>query len=152
QVPVIMLTAKAEEGDRLLGLDLGADDYVVKPFSPAEVVARVRAVLRRSGSRAVVTIESGDLWIDPRSREVRLDGLPVELTPKEFGILHLLAANPGRVFRRGDLLDELWDFAYEGSTDTVTVHVRRLREKIERDPSSPRHVVTVWGVGYRFDP
>ena len=152
QVPVIMLTAKAEEGDRVLGLDLGADDYVVKPFSPAEVVARVRAALRRAGSRSTATIAAGDLTIDPRSREVLLDGRPVDLTPKEFDILHLLASHPGQVFSRQDLLEELWDFAYEGSSDTITVHVRRLREKIERDPSAPRHVVTLWGVGYRFDP
>jgi DNA-binding response OmpR family regulator len=152
RVPVIMLTAKVEEGDRILGLELGADDYVVKPFSPAEVVARVRAVLRRSAGRSDDAIDAGDLTIDGRSREVRLDGTIVELTPKEFDILHLLASNPRRVFSRRDLLEELWDFAYEGSSDTVTVHIRRLRGKIERDPSSPRHLVTVWGVGYRFDP
>jgi len=152
RIPVIMLTAKVHEGDRILGLELGADDYVVKPFSPAEVVARVRAVLRRSGVGTGDVIDAGDLTIDGQSREVRLDGANVEVTPKEFDILHLLASNPRRVFSRGDLLEELWDFAYEGSPDTVTVHLRRLREKIERNPSKPRHLVTVWGVGYRFDP
>ena len=152
RVPVIMLTAKVEEGDRILGLEMGADDYVVKPFSPAEVVARVRAVLRRSADRSESVIEAGDLTIDGRSREARLAGESVELTPKEFEILHLLASHPRQVFSRRDLLEELWDFAYEGSSDTVTVHIRRLREKIERDPAAPRHLVTVWGVGYRFDP
>jgi len=152
RIPVIMLTAKVGEGDRILGLELGADDYVVKPFSPAEVVARVRAVLRRSAGRSDDVIDAGDLTIDGPSREVRRAGVTIELTPKEFEILHLLASNPKRVFSRRDLLEELWDFAYEGSSDTVTVHIRRLREKIEREPSSPRHLVTVWGVGYRFDP
>jgi DNA-binding response OmpR family regulator len=152
RVPVIMLTAKVEEGDRILGLEMGADDYVVKPFSPAEVVARVRAVLRRSADRSESVIEAGDLTIDGRSREARLAGETIELTPKEFEILHLLASHPRQVFSRRDLLEELWDFAYEGSSDTVTVHIRRLREKIERDPAAPRHLVTVWGVGYRFDP
>jgi len=152
-VPVIMLTARVGEGDRILGLELGADDYVVKPFSPAEVVARVRAVLRRSANDpADEVIQAGDLAIDVRSREVFREGSPVELTPKEFDILQLLAEHPRRVFPRLELLEELWDFAYEGSSDTVTVHVRRLREKIERDPSRPRHLVTVWGVGYRFEP
>jgi DNA-binding response OmpR family regulator len=152
RVPVIMLTAKVGEGDRILGLELGADDYVVKPFSPAEVVARVRAVLRRSAARPQEVIDAGDLTIDGPSREVRRNGEPIDLTPKEFEILHLLASNPKRVFSRRDLLEELWDFAYEGSSDTVTVHIRRLREKIEDDPSAPRHLVTAWGVGYRFDP
>jgi len=151
-VPVIVLTAKVDEGDRILGLELGADDYVVKPFSPAEVVARVRAVLRRSTDRAEEVIHAGDLEIDGRSREVKRNGEVVELTPKEFDILHLLASHPRKVFGRRDLLEELWDFAYEGNWDTVTVHIRRLREKIEKEASAPEHLVTVWGVGYRFDP
>lgn len=151
-VPVIMLTAKVEEGDRILGLDLGADDYVTKPFSPAEVVARVRAVLRRAVTDGNGVIDAGDLVLDPRSREARLDGSRLDLTPKEFEILELMAANPREVFSRGALLEELWDFAYSGNPDTVTVHIRRLREKIERDPSAPKHLVTVWGAGYRFDP
>ena len=153
--PVIMLTAKGQETDRIVGLEIGADDYVTKPFSPREVVARVRAVLRRAGHR------SGDnrgpmvfdgLEIDPRSREVSSGGRSVSLTPKEFDVLELLASNAGRVFSRLQLLEELWDFAFDGDPSTVTVHIRRLREKIESDPSRPRHLVTVWGVGYRFDP
>jgi len=153
--PVIILTAKGEETDRIIGLEIGADDYVTKPFSPREVVARVRAVLRRSGGG---TSENGGplvferLEIDPRSREVRNDGRKVSLTPKEFDVLEFLASNAGKAFTRLQLLDELWDFAFDGDPSTVTVHIRRLREKIEPDPSRPRHLVTVWGVGYRFDP
>ncbi len=157
---VIMLTARGTETDRIAGLDLGADDYITKPFSPREVVARVRAVLRRltprsqheNGSSGEEEIVAGNLDIDPRSREVRRAGETVHLTPKEFDLLHLLAAEPGRVFSRIDLLDELWDFSFDGDPATVTVHVRRLREKIEEDASSPDHLVTVWGAGYRFDP
>ncbi|MDP9342840.1 MAG: response regulator transcription factor [Actinomycetota bacterium] len=153
-VPVIMLTARGEETDRVVGLELGADDYVTKPFSPREIVARVRAVLRRAEHRgqAREALSFGDLDIDGRSREVRLSGTPVRLTPKEFDLLHFLASSPGQVCTRLDILEELWDFAFEGDPSTVTVHVRRLREKIEYDPSTPRHLVTVWGVGYRFDP
>jgi len=152
---VIMLTAKGEETDRVVGLELGADDYVTKPFSPREVVARVRAVLRRATPPAtdphrVVVV--GDLEIDGPRRELRRAGTPVRLTRKEFDLLFLLASNAGRAFSRSELLDDVWDFAWDGDTATVTVHVRRLREKIEDDPSKPRHLVTVWGVGYRFDP
>jgi len=153
--PVIMLTAKGEETDRVLGLELGADDYIAKPFSPREVVARVRSVLRRSGGPAADDEEPmrfDDLEIDGRSRRVSLGGRYLSLTPKEFDVLHFLAANPGRVFSRLELLEELWDFAFEGDPSTVTVHVRRLREKIEADPGHPRHLVTAWGAGYRFDP
>jgi two-component system response regulator ResD len=155
--PVIMLTAKGEETDRVVGLEIGADDYVTKPFSPREVVARVRAVLRRSGAGADgepanPPLRFGDLEIDPRAREVRRGGDPVALTPKEFDLLLFLAHHPGVVFSRLDVLEELWDFAFDGDPSTVTVHVRRLREKVERDPSRPRHLVTVWGAGYRFDP
>jgi DNA-binding response OmpR family regulator len=131
--PVIMLTARGEVTDRIVGLDVGADDYVSKPFSPSEVAARVRAVIRRT-------------------REVRVRGAPVQLTPKEFELLHFVASNPRVVFSRYQLLDELWDVAFDGDPSTVTVHIRRLREKIERDPSSPRRLVTVWGAGYRFEP
>jgi len=155
--PVIMLTAKGEETDRVVGLEIGADDYVAKPFSPREVVARVRAVLRRSGAGADgepanAPLRFGDLEIDPRAREVRRGSDPVALTPKEFDLLLFLARHPGVVFSRLEVLEELWDFAFDGDPSTVTVHVRRLREKVERDPSRPRHLVTVWGAGYRFDP
>jgi two-component system response regulator ResD len=152
---VIMLTAKTEEADRVVGLELGADDYVTKPFSPREVVARVKAVLRRAGTGLESpdsTLAFGDLLIDARRREAHLGDRPVRLTPKEFDLLHLMASTPGRVFTRLELLEELWDFAFDGDPATVTVHLRRLRQKIEDDPSSPRRLVTVWGVGYRFDP
>jgi two-component system, OmpR family, response regulator ResD len=152
-VPVVMLTAKGEEVDRLVGLELGADDYVSKPFSPREVVARIRAILRRGerngndGAPLVV----GRLEIDRDRREVRRDASPVHLTRKEYDLLELLASHPGRTFSRTDLLEKVWDFAWDGDSSTVTVHIRRLREKIEDDPSEPRHLVTVWGVGYRFE-
>jgi two-component system, OmpR family, response regulator ResD len=155
---VIMLTARGEETDRVVGLDLGADDYVAKPFSPREIVARARAVLRRSGfdgngeSRRQPPLRAGDLEIDPNAREARVRGAPVDLTPKEFELLSFFAENPRRVFSRTQLLEEVWDIAYAGDPSTVTVHIRRLREKIERRPSEPRHLLTVWGVGYRFEP
>jgi two-component system response regulator ResD len=153
--PVIMLTAKTAEHDRIAGLEMGADDYVSKPFSPAEVVARVKAVLRRmplapdDGSRE---IRFGAIEIDVSGRQVVVAGTEVSLTPKEFDLLYFLASNPGHVFTRLELLEELWDFAFFGDPATVTVHMRRLREKIESDPSQPHHLVTVWGTGYRFDP
>jgi DNA-binding response OmpR family regulator len=154
--PVIMLTARGDETDRIVGLDLGADDYVGKPFSPREVVARVRAVLRRAGGSKADGSEHvlrfNGLEIDPRTREVLVGGRPVELTPKEFELLHYLASEPRTVFSRLQLLDALWDVAFDGDPSTVTVHIRRLREKIEPDPSAPRHLVTVWGAGYRFQP
>jgi two-component system, OmpR family, response regulator VicR len=153
--PVIMLTAKAAESDRVAGLNLGADDYIVKPFSPAEVVARVRAVLRRSGTSdddEDQPLVFDDMTIDPRRRVVTIADREIELTPKEFEVLHLLASNEGKVFSRTEILEELWDFAYDGDPSTVTVHIRRLREKTETDPSQPNHLSTVWGVGYRFDP
>jgi two-component system response regulator ResD len=155
-VPVVMVTAKGEEVDRVVGLELGADDYVVKPFSPREVVARIRAVLRRGqrpedhrGGRPLV---AGPFVIDHDRREVTRDGEPVELTRKEFDLLEVLSAYPGTTFRRLDLLERVWDSSWDGSSSTVTVHVRRLRMKLEEDPSAPRHIVTVWGVGYRFEP
>jgi two-component system response regulator ResD len=151
---VIMLTAKGEETDRVVGLELGADDYVTKPFSPREVVARVRAVLRRTdgGGHTAEILTLGDLELDGPRREARLRGELVRLTRKEFDLLFLLASHPERTFTRAELLDEVWDFAWDGDSATVTVHVRRVREKIEDDPSNPKHVVTVWGIGYRFDP
>ena len=152
--PVIMLTARGEETDRIVGLELGADDYVTKPFSPREVIARVRAVLRRSEGdvRRDGVLSFGDLQIDGGRREVRAAGRDVRLTRKEFDLLQHLASSPGVTFTRTALLESVWDFAWDGDTATVTVHIRRLREKIEADPSSPRHLITVWGVGYRFEP
>jgi DNA-binding response OmpR family regulator len=153
--PVIMLTARGEEADRIVGLEIGADDYVTKPFSPREVVARVRAVLRRAEvapQSDAAGIVHGDLRIDRQKREVTLRGEPVRLTRKEFDLLTALAASPGTAFSRSRLLEEVWDFSWGGDVSTVTVHIRRLREKIETDPSRPHHLVTVWGIGYRFDP
>jgi DNA-binding response OmpR family regulator len=157
-VPVIMLTARGEEADRIAGLELGADDYVAKPFSPRELTARVKAVLRRAaGAMPAVsreepsTLEAGSLELDVVAHEARVEGQLVALTAKEFDLLAHLMRNPRRAFRRDQLLEDVWGFAY-GDTSTVTVHVRRLREKVEADPSNPRHVCTVWGVGYRFEP
>ncbi|MGH2947802.1 MAG: winged helix-turn-helix domain-containing protein [Solirubrobacteraceae bacterium] len=155
ELPVILLTARGEETDRIVGLELGADDYVVKPFSPRELVARVRSVLRRPRPATLPNgerIEAGDLVIEPGSREVTRAGAPVSLTVREFDLLWFLARHPRRVFSRDHLMDRVWDYRPAVDTNTVTVHVRRLREKIEADPSSPAHIQTVWGVGYRFVP
>lgn len=154
-VPVVILTARGEESDRVQGLELGADDYVVKPFSPRELVARVRAVLRRtSGSGASGglpdVLRAGELEVDPRAREVRVNGRPVALTAREFDLLVFLMTRRGRVCSREELLEQLWGVRH-GDNATLTVHVRRLREKIEDDPSAPQRITTVWGVGYRFD-
>ncbi len=151
ETPVIMLTARGEEADRIVGLDLGADDYVTKPFSPRELVARVRSVLRRSPqARTALRIELEDLVIDHDAREVTSRGEPVKLTIREFDLLWFLATNPRIVFSRDHLMDRVWGCEPAADTGTVTVHVRRLREKIERDPSRPERIQTVWGVGYRF--
>lgn len=155
--PVIMLTARGEETDRVVGLDLGADDYVTKPFSPREIVARVRAVLRRSpnGSGAPARTEAvkiGRILVDSDARVATRDGEPVSLTPKEFDLLEFFASHLRTVYSRPQLLEELWDLAYDGDPSTVTVHIRRLREKIEDNPSEPKHLVTVWGAGYRMEP
>jgi DNA-binding response OmpR family regulator len=154
RVPVILLTARTDETDRVLGLELGADDYVVKPFSPRELVARVRSVLRRSGAptgTAVLTFD--DLSIDLAAREVRVGGEVVALTAKEFDMLAHLASHPRQVFSRAQLLVAVWDSSADYQDPaTVTVHVRRVRNKIERDPEQPRWIATVWGVGYRFEP
>ena len=154
EVPVIMLTARGEETDRIAGLDLGADDYVTKPFSPREVVSRVRAVLRRTGASPArhPVLQTGDLEVDLGRHEVRKAGEPVKLTRKEFDLLAHLMESPGVTFTRTQLLEDVWDFAWDGDSATVTVHVRRVREKIEDDPSHPSHLVTMWGVGYRFEP
>jgi DNA-binding response OmpR family regulator len=152
-LPVIILSARASEAERISGLQLGADDYIVKPYSPREVVERVRAVLRRSESRqSGRRIRHGDLVVDGERREVLLSGQVVHTTRKEFALLHVLACHPGRTLSRADLLEDVWGYEWIGPTDTVTVHVRRLRSKIEADPSNPRHLITVHGVGYRFDP
>jgi DNA-binding response OmpR family regulator len=155
-VPVIMLTARSEESDRVAGLELGADDYVVKPFSPRELAARVNGVLRRTNGRvstARTPIVVGDLTIDPLSREVSLAGRVIELTPKEFDLLAFLASSPRQVFSRAQLLESVWQSSPDWQDPaTVTVHVRRIRNKIEDDPETPRWITTVWGVGYRFEP
>jgi DNA-binding response OmpR family regulator len=151
-VPVIMLTARVEEADRLIGLELGADDYIVKPFSPREVVARVRAVLRRSEgevARAEVLTE-GDLTLDLGKHSVRLKDRTIDLTPTEFDLLSVMMQNPGRVFTRLQLLDQVQGEAFEGYERTIDAHVKNLRQKIERDPKNPRYILTVFGVGYKF--
>ena len=154
-IPVVMLTARASEDDRVAGLELGADDYLPKPFSPRELTARVKAVLRRANgtvpTAASAVLRAGDLELDPVAHEVRRDGEPLALTTKEFDLLAHFLRHPNRAFRREELLEAVWGWTY-GDTATVTVHVRRLREKVELDPSDPRHLRTVWGVGYRFEP
>ena len=156
-VPIVMLTARTQESDRIVGLDLGADDYVSKPFSTKELVARVRAVLRRAQGPLPVERSGngrvhvdGDLVVDVAAREARLAGEVVGLTAREFELLAFLARHPRRAFTREELLEQVWGYRY-GDTSTVTVHVRRLREKIEPDPSSPVRIVTLWGVGYRWE-
>jgi DNA-binding response OmpR family regulator len=151
---IILLTARSEESDRIVGLRLGADDYVVKPFSPAELVARVDAVLRRIGPvpEHEPPLRFDGLVIDPSARTVTRDGGAVELTQREFDLLLFLARHPGQAFTRDQLMDRVWHFAFYIDTSTVTVHIRRLRSKLEPDPARPRHIETVWGVGYRFTP
>ena len=154
RIAVILLTAKGEESDRVVGLRLGADDYVVKPFSPAELVARVDAVLRRFDNSPAheEPMEIGDMKIDPAARQVFVNDDEVQLTQREFDVLLFLARHPGQVFSRNQLMDAIWQYSFYTDTSTVTVHIRRLRAKIESDPSQPRHIQTVWGVGYRFQP
>ena len=150
-VPVIMLTARGEEAERIAGLELGADDYVTKPFSPRELVARVRAVLRRGGGEEVADLLLlGDLEIDVPAREVRLRGNDVRLAAREFDLLAFLARHPRRVFTREQIMQSVWGYTAAIDTGTLSVHVRRLREKIEDDPRTPRRIETVWNVGYRF--
>jgi DNA-binding response OmpR family regulator len=155
-IAVILLTARGEESDRLVGLRNGADDYVVKPFSPAELVARVEAVLRRLAPPAAAedqpAIVHGPLRVEPASRRVILDGKEIALTMREFDLLAFFAANPGRVFSRDQLMESVWGEPWFDDTSTVTVHVRRLRAKLDDDPAEPRFIETVWGVGYRFRP
>ena len=154
ELPVIMLTARGEEADRIVGLELGADDYVTKPFSPRELAARVRSVLRRSTPEVpkAERLTFDDLSIDARTREVKKNGADLRLTAKEFDLLWFLARHPRQVFSRDHLMDRVWGYESALDTGTVTVHVRRLREKIEDHPSQPRFLQTVWGVGYRFTP
>jgi DNA-binding response OmpR family regulator len=157
-VPVLMLTAKSSELDRVLGLELGADDYLTKPFSIMELVARVKAIFRRgdalaqteAGPRAAA-IRAGELAIDPERREARIGERPIELTAKEFDLLLHFARSPGRVFTRSQLLDAIWGYSHSGYEHTVNSHINRLRSKIEQDPSNPRYIVTVWSVGYKFN-
>lgn len=156
-IPVILLTARSQEADRIYGLELGADDYVTKPFSPAELVSRVKAVLRRThkGEEAEAgspALDYGDIKIDPQTRLVTVRGSEVELTATEFDLLWFLAGNPRHVFNRDQLLEEVWGFSEYLDPGTVTVHMRRLREKLEANPSEPQWLKTVWGVGYKFEP
>jgi DNA-binding response OmpR family regulator len=154
ELPVIMLTARGEEADRIVGLELGADDYVTKPFSPRELAARVRTVLRRTrpGNAQSRRIDFGDVVLEHEAREARKAGLELRLTTREFDLLWFLASHPRRVFSRDQLMASVWGYEAALDSGTVTVHVRRLREKIEDEPSEPRHLQTVWGVGYRLVP
>jgi two-component system alkaline phosphatase synthesis response regulator PhoP len=151
-VPIIMLTARTEETDRLIGLELGADDYITKPFSPRELVARVRAVLRRvrGGVHQPGMVRAGDLEIDLRGHSVTRSGEPLRLTRTEFDLLALLAQHPGQVFSREQMLDRLHGIAYEGYDRSIDAHIKNLRRKLEPDPTDPRYVLTVYGVGYKF--
>lgn len=156
-MPIILLTARGEEAERIEGLEAGADDYVVKPFSPGELVARVKAQLRRvkldtQPPRGDGRLRGGVIVLDPHARTCEVQGQPVALTPKEFDLLHHLMAHSGQVFSRDELLDAVWDREFVGDPSTVTVHIRRLREKVEPDPDRPAHVKAVWGMGYKFDP
>jgi DNA-binding response OmpR family regulator len=152
ETPVIMLTARGQVVDKVVGLKLGADDYVTKPFSPRELTTRVRTVLRRArpAEPPVERVSVGPLELDAATREARRDGVPLPLTAKEFDLLWFLASNPNRVFSRDQLMDRVWGYSAALDTGTVTVHVRRVREKLEADPSAPRLLETVWGVGYRL--
>jgi DNA-binding response OmpR family regulator len=156
-LPILMTTSKASELDRVLGLELGADDYLTKPFSVVELMARVKAIFRRVDAMAAAaaqpappTIEAGELSIDRDRRVVTLAGKPVELTAKEFDLLAHFAAHPGRVFNRAQLLDKVWGYSNIGYEHTVNSHINRLRAKIEQDPAKPRYILTVWSVGYKF--
>jgi DNA-binding response OmpR family regulator len=154
QLPVIMLTARGEEADRIIGLELGADDYLTKPFSPRELAARVRTVLRRAvpSDAPSARLDFGDVVLELETREARKAGIELKLTAKEFELLWFLASHPRRVFSRDQLMTSVWGYAAALDSGTVTVHIRRLREKVEDAPSAPRHIQTVWGVGYRLAP
>jgi DNA-binding response OmpR family regulator len=155
-VPIILLTSRREESDRIAGLELGADDYVVKPFSPQELVSRVRAVLRRVRAASEITKEGtlnfNGLTINPQTRDASINKEPIILTAKEFDLLYHMALHPRQVFTREQLLENIWGFSHYIDPGTVTVHMRRLREKIEKNPTSPIYIITVWGIGYKFEP
>lgn len=154
-IPIIMLTARTDEADRIAGFELGTDDYVVKPFSPRELIMRIKAVLRRAAADAIAQekpLVFADLRLDPASHTVSRGNTAIDLTAKEFDLLWFLARHPRQVFNRAQLLDRVWGYEFFGDESTVTVHIRRLREKIEPDPAQPVYVHTVWGVGYKFDP
>jgi DNA-binding response OmpR family regulator len=155
--PVLMLTARSTDVDRILGLEMGADDYLTKPFNVRELLARVKALLRRvealRGKDPLLPkkmIRAGDLTIDPEKRKVTVDGKPVHLTTREFELLLEFARHPGRAYTRGQLLDKVWGYSYQGYEHTVNSHINRLREKIEMNPAKPRYILTIWGVGYQF--
>ena len=153
QLPIIMLTAKGEEIDKVLGLELGADDYMTKPFSPRELLARIKARLRRLNPKEEADaqiITRGELQVDVTEFRVYVRGVETELTPKEFELLRILAAHPGKVYSRDELVERIWGYEYNGDTRTVDVHVRHLRLKVERDPSKPEYIETLRGIGYRF--
>ncbi len=157
QTPVLMLTAKSAELDRVVGLELGADDYLTKPFSIRELLARIKAILRRTESTQrtdaggnAARVEISGVSIDPARREVSIEGRPVELTAREFDLLYYFASHPGRVFSREQLLNQVWGYGHDGYEHTVNSHINRLRKKIERDPANARYILTVWGVGYKF--
>jgi len=155
-MPIIITSARSSEVHRILGLELGADDYLAKPFSVLELVARVRALLRRADAMArgakleAGSLEVGDIRIDPVAREVRLNDTSIDLTPREFDLLHFLARHPGKVFARMELLNRVWGYQHDGYEHTVNTHINRLRTKIETDPANPSHIVTVWGRGYKL--
>ncbi|MFZ5647462.1 MAG: response regulator transcription factor [Bacillota bacterium] len=153
-VPVIILSARSDEIDKVVGFRMGVDDYQTKPFSPTELALRIKAVLRRAGDskgKAQLVLKYGEITIDSQSRQLSINGKRVDLTPKEFDLLWLMASNPNRVFTKAQILDLVWDSSYFGDENTVMVHIRRLREKIEADPSRPSYIKTVWGTGYKFE-
>lgn len=154
-IPVIMLTSKSSELDRVLGLEIGADDYMTKPFSIPELMARVKSQFRRLGAMQMPVeqqvLRRGDVLIDPDKHSASIDNKPLDLTAKEFDLLLHFAAHPGRVYSRLELLDQVWGYSYEGYEHTVNSHINRLRAKIEKDPAKPKHILTVWGVGYKFN-
>jgi DNA-binding response OmpR family regulator len=157
-VPILMLTARAEDAEKLEGFEAGADDYITKPFNPRELVVRVQAIMRRVEALSIPAmvfdgdLHFGDMIIRSRIRQVERNGILVELTAKEYDLLNFLASHPRQVFTREQLLQHVWDYDYYGEDSTVTVHIRRLREKVEANPSQPRHLRTVWGIGYKFVP